>query len=182
MIEEIKALAEIEDMGDRMQKACLLTSGNIVEIGGGEGTNTIRFLRTAQHKNCKVIVVDPFQYIEGADESYFTPYTAEKFMANVGNSERLHIIHLPSQHKWVPEELATFKPIGFMFIDGLQDRLSVLRDLYLAEGLGVEIICVDDFDRLNASSQVPLAVENFIASRTPYKFINIGKKEAYFVK
>jgi hypothetical protein len=181
------AIAGVEDMGDRLVKAAWLTHGNIVEIGGGEGLNTIQFLKIARERKHEVIVVDPFEQIPGADESYFKDYSFEKFTANIESKcsdyllDHLRIIELPSQDNDMVNRLKYYFPIGFMFIDGLQDRLSVLSDLRLAEALNVEIICVDDYDRLTPSSQVPRAVSDFIET-TNYKFINIGKREAYFIK
>ncbi len=176
------ALAGVEDMSERLTKVAELTAGNIVEIGGGEGVNTIRFLRVAISLKAGVIVVDPFEQISGSDESYFKPYSFVKFIETVKYlADFLHIIRLPSQHKDVESRLVAFKPIGFMFIDGLQDTESVLSDLRLAESLDSEIICVDDYNRLTRTSQVPLAVTKFLET-TKYKFIDIGKREAYFIK
>lgn len=178
------ATAGVDNLSDRLERVCWLTSGNIVEIGGGEGLNTIRFLKIAREKKTTVIVVDPFEQIPGADESYFNPYTLEKFKQTVTQSEyladHLHLVQLPSQHEDVEVTLSAYKPIGFMFIDGLQDKKSVFKDLVLAESLGAEIICVDDYDRLTETSQVPMAVHEFNLV-TRYKFIK-GKREAYFVK
>lgn len=176
---EIRELAEFNELKDRLFIAYSMTKGNIVEIGGGEGQNTIQFLLD---KSRITIVVDPFEQIPGADESYFKPYPYEKFYKNVvGYADHLKVIRKPSQHLDVFEELKTWKPIGFMFIDGLQDKASVLSDLRLAESLNAEIICVDDYERLTTSSQVPLAVIDFRAT-TNYKFIDIGKREAYFIR
>lgn len=176
------AIAGVEDMSDRLVKVMELTTGHIVEIGGGEGINTLRFLEASQCMVKGVIVVDPFEQIPGADESYFKPYSYEDFReATKQYKKSLKVIRLPSQHPEVYLKLKELLPIGFMFIDGLQDRLSVLSDLRLAEALDVEIICVDDYDRLTESSQVPRAVSDFMET-TKYKFIDIGKREAYFIK
>lgn len=184
--EAIEALSGIDDLSDRLEKAAWLVSGNIVEIGGGEGMNTIRFLRVAREKKRTVVVVDPFEQIEGADESYFKPYTLDKFLNNiVGKSaylaDHLHLIKKPSQDPDAMLELAVFYPIGMVFVDGLQDKASVLSDLNLSEMLEAEIICVDDFDRLTTTSEVPFAVVDFL-NQTKYKLINIGKREVYFIK
>ena len=183
---EIDRLGSVEDMGYRLTVVAESTNGNIVEIGGGEGINTIKFLQIAGKREQTVVVVDPFEQIPGADETYFTPYTIENFLANIrsqpGNLDKdLLILQMPSQHDDVKEDLPFFKPIGFMFIDGLQDTESVLSDLRLAESLEAEVICVDDYNRLTRTSQVPLAVTKFLET-TNYKFIDIGKREAYFVK
>jgi hypothetical protein len=183
---DIKGLALLDDMSDRLREASWLATGNIVEIGGGEGVNTIRFLSTARDKKTTVIVVDPFERIEGADESYFKPYTLDKFLNNISQQpleifKQMVLINLPSQHEDVKTELLAFRPIGFMFIDGLQDKKSVFEDLLLAEALGAEVICVDDYDRLTDTSQVPIAVFNFKVV-TKYTFIDIGKREAYFIR
>lgn len=183
---DIKGLSLIEDFSDRLEAASWLAKGNIIEIGGGEGINTIRFLKTARERKETVVVVDPFQQIDGADESYFIPYTIDKFLNNISRksqylADHLHLIQRPSQDPDAWLEMGTFAPIGFMFIDGLQDKESVLSDLRIAELLEAQIICIDDYDRLTDTSQVPLAVADFLNS-TKYKFIDIGKREAYFIK
>lgn len=183
--EQIEAKSIYIDLSDRLQRVAWLTDGNIVEIGGGDGISTIRFLSVAREKKKTVIVVDPFEQIEGADESYFAPYTLDGFMDNINSkslylADHLHLIQLPSQHLDAKTELINFKPIGFMFIDGLQNKASVLYDLNLAESLDAEVICVDDYNRLTESSQVPLAVADFMLT-TKYQFIE-GKREAYFIK
>lgn len=184
--EGIEALVHFDELSDRLERAAWMTDGNIVEIGGGEGINTLRFLCVAREKKKTVIVVDPFEQIPGADESYFKPYAVDKLMQNItGKSEyladHLQLIQLPSQDQKVRAELEQYKPIGFMFIDGLQDTLSVYKDLVLAQSLKVDIICVDDYDRSTATSQVPMAVKVF-QEETKYRFIDIGKREAYFIK
>lgn len=182
---DIKNLANIFEFSDRLEFAATLAKGSIVEIGGGEGINTLRFLRVLEQRDCiseVVFVVDPFQQIPGADESYFMPYTLERFKQTVAKYlDEMIIIDLPSQDPQVRDFLSTVGLIGFMFIDGLQDQASVLSDLRMAESLGVSIICVDDYNRLTASSQVPLAVAEF-TPYTKYKFIDIGTREAYFIK
>lgn len=186
MVSGIEALRDIDDMSDRLEQAFEIAPGNIVEIGGGEGINTIRFLLTAREKKTTVIVVDPFEKIAGADDSYFKPYTRDEFYNNIAKkseylADHLHLIDLPSQNAQVHRRLKEFVPIGFMFIDGLQDTQSVLSDLRLAEALEAEIICADDYNRLTRTSQVPLAVTEFLKT-TKYKMIDIGKREVYFVK
>ena len=176
------AVCGVEEMSDRLEAVARLTSGNIVEIGGGEGLNTIRFIKIAKEQNRKVITIDPFDDIPGADESYFKPYPLEKFSLNVGDcTGYLSLLRLPSQHESVQLTMLKHKPVGFVFIDGLQTKEAVLSDLRLAESLDAEIICVDDYDRLTESSQVPLAVREF-TTETNYTFIDIGKREAYFIK
>ena len=181
----IRSLADVEELGRRLQYAYSWTKGNAVEIGGGEGINTLHLLQVAQIKETTVIVVDPFEQIPGADESYFKPYTLERFKATINAypdlSKNMLLIDLPSQHPDVKTDLQSWMPIGFMFIDGLQDKESVLSDLLLAQQLETEIICVDDYDRLTESSQVPLAVLEFLKV-TMYKMVNIGKREIYFIR
>jgi hypothetical protein len=185
--QDIRALSNLDDLGNRLEIAAGLSTGNIVEIGGGEGINTIRFLQVADQHETLVVVVDPFEQIPGADESYFKPYSFDSFMRNTGASLSPHINGLlrvvmkPSQDPEVFEYLKGKLPIGFMFIDGLQDKESVLKDLILAQQLQAEIICVDDYDRLTESSQVPLAVIEFLKV-TMYKMVNIGKREVYFIR
>lgn len=183
---DIENLANIFEFSDRLEFASTLSGGNIVEIGGGEGINTIRFLRVARERKSTVIVVDPFEPINDADESYFRPYTLDKFLNNImGKSQyladHLHLIKKASQDPDAMLELGAFYPIGFVFVDGLQDKESVLSDLRLAELLETDIICVDDYNRLTVSSQVPLAIGDFL-NETKYKFIDIGTREVYFIR
>lgn len=186
LTKDIESLKYIDELGDRLQMASVLVKGNIVEIGGGEGINTLRFLALARERKTTVFVVDPFEQIEGADKSYFSPYSIDQFYENIVSrseylADHLHLIQLPSQHPDIFEKLSECLPIGFMFIDGLQDKESVLSDLILAQQLGAKIICVDDYDRLTDASQVPLAVLEFLKV-TMYKMINIGKREVYFIR
>jgi hypothetical protein len=184
--QDIERLSDIENIGDRLQSAAWMCNGNIVEIGAGAGVNTLRFLSVARERKNTVIVVDPFKQIDGASESYFKPYPKENFLNNICSAsehlmDHLRLIELPSQDERVVVELSKYMPVGFMFIDGLQDKSSVLSDLLMADSLGAEVICVDDFDRLTSTSEVPFAVAEFI-HRTSYHFIDIGKREAYFIK
>lgn len=184
--EFIESLREFDELSDRLERVVRHVSGNIVEIGGGEGINTIRFLLAAREAKTTVIVVDPFEQIPGADKSYFEPYTYEKFIASIKQksvylADHLRIIKKSSQDPEAWIELGEYEPIGFVFVDGLQDRASVFSDLKTAELLWAEVICVDDYDRLTNTSEVPLAVKDFIPT-TSYKFIDIGKREAYFIK
>jgi hypothetical protein len=183
--QDIRELSKIDNLSDRLERAVFLTNGNVVEIGGGEGINTIRFLLFARERKKTVIVVDPFEQIPGADESYFKAYAFKDFMDNLWSkspylADHLRVIREPSQAEGMLEKLKAFRPIGFVYVDGLQDKASVLSDLIMAQLLDAEIICVDDYDRLTASSQVPLAVLEFLKT-TMYKFIP-GKREAYFIR
>lgn len=186
-VDDITINAACLDFSKRLQNVAGMACGNIVEIGGGEGINTIGFLRIAREGKRSVIVVDPFEQIPGADESYFKPYSYEKFISNIRDkseylADHLHVIDLPSQHEDVLKELSTLKPIGLMFIDGLQDKESVMSDISLAVELDAEVICLDDYDRLTESSHVPIAVDWFRQRLVNYKFVYNGQRECYFIR
>ena len=185
-VEQIGWLVDIPELSDRLEVVARLTPGNIVEIGGGEGINTLRFLKIAGSRSETVIVIDPFDYIPGSDKSYFEPYTMADFLKTINNhpelSKNMLLIDLPSQHPDIAIELKSWQPIGFMFIDGLQDKESVMSDIRLAVSLDVEVICIDDYDRLTESSQVPLAVDWFKQRLIQYEFVYNGQREIYLVK
>jgi hypothetical protein len=179
----IKSLGEIEDMQDRLAEAARLADGHIIEIGAGEGVTTLRFLQIAEIRGSKVIVIDPFEQIAGADESYFKPYSKKKFIATVDRYlKNMYLVELPSQAPEVRTKIGELGKVGFVFIDGLQDKESVMSDIRLAASLDVEIICIDDYDRLTDSSQVPLAVDWYRQRLPNYKFIYNGQREVYFLK
>ena len=183
--EQLEQLKSIDELSDRLEAAARLTNGNIVEIGGGEGINTIRFLTVVRDRDKIVIVVDPFEAIDGADESYFTPYTIDRFADTIRKSapsERMTLIKKASQDVSAKRELHKFTPIGFIFIDGLQDKESVMSDIQLAVSLNTEIICIDDYDRLTESSQVPVAVDWFRQRLVNYEFVYNGQREVYFLR
>lgn len=173
-------------MSDRLEAIARLTKGNIVELGGGEGINTLRFLKVVDERDETVVVIDPFEQIPGADESYFEPYSMADFLKTVNSfpelSKNMLLIDLPSQHADVIEELKKWAPIGFMFIDGLQDKESVMADIRLAVSLDAEVICIDDYDRLTPSSQVPLAVDWFRQRLVNYEFVYNGQREIYLLR
>lgn len=182
-------ITRIDDMSDRLAAVARLTTGNIVEIGGGEGINTLRFIKIAAERQHTAVVIDPFDMIQGADESYFKPYSLGKFLETVENNcsqdelYHLHLIYLPSQSPEALERLkAGYIPIGFMFIDGLQDKESVMSDIRLAVSLDVDVICIDDYDRLTECSQVPLAVDSFRGMLVQYDFVYSGQREIYLVR
>jgi predicted O-methyltransferase YrrM len=181
--QQIKDLSKLEDLSDRLEAAARLSDGQIVEIGAGEGINTLRFLKIADERNTVTIVIDPFEQIEGADESYFRPYSLENFLKTTEKYfKHLYLVQLPSQAPRVKDEIKPLGKIGFVFIDGLQDKDSVMYDIQLAASLDAEIICIDDYNRLTESSQVPVAVDWFRQRLINYEFMYNGQREVYFIR
>jgi hypothetical protein len=57
-------------------------------------------------------------------------------------------------------------------VDGLQYKDSVISDLNLMKKLNCNIICVDDFTRNTNESQVPLAIDEFLATNSDYVMLH----------
>lgn len=179
-----KFFAAMKDgsFGQRLIDASALTTGNIIEIGGGEGYNTIRFATVASIRGAKVIVVDPFEKPKGGPDSYFDPYPYEKFKENIYGFQNIEVIKLPSQDPEAIQKMAEFMPVGFVFVDGIQYKANVVTDLQTAAMLKAEVICVDDYSRLTGISEVPLAVGEFLKSTEEYTFTHFGRREGYFIR
>lgn len=179
MRDVIQRCASVDDPLDRFRLILSRITGNVLEIGGGVGVSTVEFLKRAKQINKTVYVVDPFE--DGWDsmpESYGKPYRHEDFLRNVADYARyLQVIKKSSQD--CGNEIAALPDIGFVFVDGLQFKDAVLNDLKNAEATGARVICVDDVDRLTGESEVPLALKEF---KTSYQYIDIGKREGYFIK
>jgi len=156
--------------------------GYIVEIGAGVGQSTVKFLEASREAGTLVFAVDAFE--DGWDkipESYGKPYPFAEFQKNTRGYDNLRVIKKMSQD---PEVLTTLKKYGgrpaFIFIDGLQDKDSVLSDLNLAVELNATVICVDDAYRLTGDSQVPLALEEFLP-QSNYRAIDTGETQELYL-
>ena len=166
MIDLIRNTLSLGEASNRTQRFTYLfrhlkIPGSIVEIGAGNGDATEIFIKTGR----QVIVIDPFESGWGQiPESYGAPYSYHKFREKIGTPDNLILHQYPSQSPGVQEFLLNFKPIAFAFVDGLQFEDSVLRDLRLMEALEVGLIAIDDVHRLTDISQVPLAIEKFLAN------------------
>ena len=122
---------------------------NCLEIGAGHGDTTKVLCKHTKF----VTVIDPFEYIEGADRSYFDPYPRQVFFDNMRGIENWRLWQLRTG-----EILDTEWYFDFAFVDGLQDRVSVSVDLDFCNQC--DVICVDDYDR----PEVRRAVNDFIKS------------------
>lgn len=150
---------------------------NCIEIGAGIGETTKEIAKNAN----KVLVIDPFEHNSGADESYITPYPLETFLNNTKNFTNIILHKETSLHKSTKEKIFDFKPIFFAFVDGLQYKEIVLKELEMLSLMEVDTICVDDINRLTSISEVPLAVKEFLKTNK-YELVNIGVQEGYLIK
>ena len=181
MKELIEKLNLAQSQGDYMREFInsLLNKvdGNIVEIGGGFGQNTVIFLEAAKRFGRKVLVIDPFETDwETMPKGY--QYAFDKFWEVVKDYDNLTVHKFSSLHESCPYAIKPFSPLAFCFIDGLQTKEAVLSDLRMMEQFNPAVICVDDANRLTGQSQVPLALAEF---ESEYKVIKQGR-EAFLCK
>lgn len=158
-----------KDMFSIADECLRVHKGNIIEIGAGNGESTEEFLKISKKYNHNVIVIDPFE--DGWDdmpETYGKPYPYQIFKSRVSKYENLNLVKKSSTDKNIYNELINFLPISFSFVDGLQYKNSVISDLNLMKKLNCNIICVDDFTRNTNESQVPLAIDEFLATNSDY--------------
>lgn len=153
-------------------------NGNCIEIGAGNGDTTIEIAKHAK----QVLVIDPFKYQEGADKSFFTPYPLHVFLKKTSEFNNITLHQEMSLHESTKEVISNLKPVFFAFVDGLQFKEIVLKELNIMSNADVEIICVDDVNRLTGISEVPLAIEEFLKTNNKYEFIDIGVQEGYLIK
>jgi len=141
--------------------------GPIVEIGAGCGKTTAQLLIVAKQYDRMVYVIDP--YSGDMPPGYGgpnTPYTKENLMDNVeevNGQDHFTLIEQSSQDM-DPNIIWNLGPLCFAFVDGLQDRASVINDLRLVSKCSV--IAVDDYKRHTEISQVAIAVEQFIRTNS----------------
>ncbi len=147
--------------------------GVAVEIGGGEGYNTINFCKMPFFTG--VIEVDPFELCwEDGDinETYTKPYPYKTWAKNVLpflRSKRL--VHIPkrSDDPTLFSNLINFTPITFAFLDGVQTEENLLHELRLMDVLGAHVICLDDWTRVSDACQVESAARKFLSQSNTYK-------------
>ena len=146
--------------------------GQVVEIGCGNGNNTVAMAEVALKHNRTVYAIDPFEQLDGDLASYTRPYSLNEFNVSIRPHSNIVHVHERSEdsYNFLPEEIA------FAFVDGLQTYYNVMGDLQLMEG--AHIICVDDYNRSTGISQVPEAVDTFI-NNSEYKIKQITEKEVY---
>lgn len=160
--------------------------GNIIEIGAGVGVGTQKLASVAEQHKAKVVVVDPFE--SGWDEmpeDYGKPYPYKEFEKNVKpwmESGTVSIIQKNSNDPDLFNELEKNKPYLAAFVDGLQYVDHLLGDINLMAKLGVNIICLDDMNRLTNVSQTPWAVVNFLENNNDYRVVYNNQREIYLVK
>lgn len=162
-----------KDMFSIADECLRVHKGNIIEIGAGNGESTEEFLIISKKYNHNVIVIDPFE--DGWDdmpETYGKPYPYQIFKSRVSKYDNLNLVKMSSIDENIYNELINFLPISFSFVDGLQYKDSVISDLNLMKKLNCNIICVDDFTRNTNESQVPLAIDEFLATNSDYVMLH----------
>lgn len=155
--------------------------GNFVEIGAGTGQTTLKLLQASKER--KVLVIDPWQSDEIQPPGYGV-YSFNEFKEHTKGYDNLRIAKMPSFHKQVENYLFDITPIAFAFVDGLQFKENVLSDLFLMSAFNAQVICVDDINRSTAISQVPEAVEKFLAGNKNYKRVETREPliECYLIR
>ena len=150
-------------------------SGHVMEIGAGEGFNTRVFCELSSAQ--RVIVVDPFESCwddDDIDESYIKPYPSEQWMRNVAQyEEKLLLVKKRSDDETVFDDLKDFGQIIFCFVDGIQKEENIVSDLSLLDKLNVKYICLDDWSRESAVSQVKAGTMKFLDTNDNYEILDI---------
>lgn len=145
--------------------------GDIVEIGGGFGDNTIEFLKLARAYKRKVFVIDPFE--EGWGEMpHSYQYQYGNFMNKIKGYEDILTVHKRNSLCETSEKLCSSLDISFAYVDGLQFKGAVLSDLRIVDHS--HVIAVDDFDRESLISQVTPAIHEYIF-QTNKRLINSNR-------
>lgn len=176
----ISRTQRIEQLLFRLKFSDLLKTINSVEIGAGIGETT----KVIANNSDKVLVIDPFKKIDdNVHDSYVNPYPLETFLENTKQFTNITLHKESSLHKSTKEKISEFKPINFVFVDGLQFKEIVLKELRMLELFEPNIICVDDINRLSSISEVPLAVEEFLKD-SKYKRVEMKTdcQECYLIK
>lgn len=130
-------------------KSILEPHWRCLEIGAGWGETT----KVLCQNTAFTTVIDPFQYIEGSDRTYFDPYPRQAFFDSMRGIENWRLLQTTTN------DINPLENIDFAFVDGLQDYLSVFKDLVFCRR--VKVICVDDYNREGVRN----AVNDFIGSR-----------------
>ena len=158
--------------------------GNFIEIGAGTGHTTEQLLKAAKESGGKVLVIDPWQS-DATQPPGYGVYAYDEFWERVKDYQRhLVVAKMPSYFKEVGKYLSVNGPYIFAFVDGLQLRENVLSDLFLMSAYNVKVICVDDINRSTPISQVPEAVEKFLAGNKLYKRVQTRENliECYLIR
>lgn len=158
-------------------------SGNIVEIGAGEGHSTKVFCEAAKIYDRRVLVIDPWK-TNNEELKGYNQYTYRNFIDRTKQYKNLSVCMKPSHDREVPKIMNAMRPFAFAFVDGLQLMHTVLSDLFLCSANEVNVICVDDYNRDTEISQVPRAVEKFVTGNNKYRLIKPleNQIECYLIK
>ncbi len=153
-------------MGKSLQEWAdeVAASGNLIEIGCGFGTTTIKLCEVAEKHQVQVFAIDPFDQNPDVDRSY-NGYPYDTFINNVNVwIDKRVLVHyrVSSNSPSLYHTLIKYEPFSFAFVDGVQTKDFVLGDLDLMDRLHVSRIAVDDYGRLTDISQVPVAIEEFL--------------------
>lgn len=167
-------------MIEECEKALQEFEGDIVEIGAGYGENTVKFIELANKYSRLVHVIDPFEGGWGdMPETY--RYAKSIFDSTIENQSiinryavKVHEINSLSHEAFLL--CKTELTIAFAYVDGLQFFGAVISDIETVSKAGV--ICLDDYDRQTAESQVPQAVKYFM-TRNPEKKLTIRDRWAF---
>lgn len=142
-----------------LSKALRDYEGDIVEIGAGNGHNTIEFLKLADKYNRMVVVIDPFEEDWAMmPKGYRYPYI--EFENRVSEYKHRLFLHKRSSLCSTSDDLCQRTNMAFAYIDGLQYKGAVLNDLRILSR--AKVIVVDDMDRESGESQVPQAIGTFM--------------------
>lgn len=168
VVKQAESLGDLGPTGRLMRFKVVLPAilatypGGLVEIGAGTGESTREFLLQAKAAGRRVLVIDYWPSQEELGGGY-GGYQFTKFQENTADlTEYLDICYVSSFNPKAMEKLWESRPIAFCFVDGLQTKDAVVHDLNMTAACQPSVICVDDWDRLTAISQVPLALAEFL--------------------
>ena len=167
---------------DLIEEVIKNTDGNLIEIGGGHGENTVLFAEIADKYNRKVLVIDPFESGWDNMPSGYRGYTYKGFLKTVHKfKDRIYVFFHPSQDEECYTAIESIRPISFAYVDGLQYKSAVISDLNMMAHFNVPLIVVDDMDRQTDISQVPIAIYEFL-TYSKYELIETKDKRRAYLK
>ena len=149
--------------------------GDLAEIGAHKGATTVHLLQVAKIRDCRVIVVDPWQKgtqdCRGHEFDIFERATAEY-------AGLLDVVRLPSQDAFAIKTLM-LRPLCFCYVDGLHKHGPALCDIMSVRHCK-GVIAVDDV-RMFAGVRAAFEQAAVLLGRTAIYRPELGIREGYLV-
>ena len=124
--------------------------GRLVEIGGGGGESSLKFLKLAEKYSQRLLVIDAWESgWDSMPKSY--RYKESEFLLITDKYKDFLDTHKTSS-LYASAEEACKGEICFAYVDGLQWKGAVLSDLRIVSH--AYMICIDDNNRTEVSSAI----------------------------